>query len=785
VTTTFLTGPAGTGKTTYAITRLRELLINQVPGYSILVLVPHLTLAGPYQALLRDPALPGASAVDVLSLNGLALQTIDLFWPLVAERAGFKRPQARPIFMNIETAQYYLRQVIDPLLKQGYFDPNVVPITISLPRLMSQILDNLNKAAQMGLPHTQVGQRLATSLAAEPSGRVALEHAQTCINEFRNYCLAHNLLDFSLRIETFYQHLWPVEGIRQYLTRRYRHLIIDNLEEDSPFAHTILRDWLASTESALLISDEDAGYRIFLGANWRTAQKLADLADETLRFTESQVASPDILALGKQLEQILLNERVATADRRPPSAQPSPSASPKRRPLGTADQGLQYQKDTISPRLSDRQSNLQSPIPKGHDVSNLPSDPRRVITFQQERFYPQMITWVIDRIEALLAEGVPPEEIIVLAPFVSDALRFSFTHRMAQRGLPARSHRPSRPLSEEPAAKTVLTLARLAFPEMGLLPEPFDVAQTLSQAIADLDLIRANLLTQVVYRPDRRLTTADRRPPTADGQLAIDNSPLTIHNSQFPLTPFDQIEGSVRERISYQAGNRFDQLRAWLQNVPTESPEGMALDHFLNRLFDEILGQPGFGFHNQQEASEIIANLIDSARKFRRVAELVPTTTGLNAPKVPSVQELNRAYLETIELEFMAAQYLRGWDSASESAVLITPATTFLMSNRPVDYQFWLDAGSSGWWENIAQPLTHPYVLTSDWEPGRPWTDADEVANQRDRLSRLVLGLTRRCRKHIFIANAEAGEQGYEQRGQLLIVLQQMLRQISRERGEM
>lgn len=251
-------------------------------------------------------------------------------------------------------------------------------------------------------------------------------------------------------------------------------------------------------------------------------------------------------------------------------------------------------------------------------------------------------------------------------------------------------------------------------------------------------------------------------------------------NSQFPLTPFDQIEGSVRERISYQAGNRFDQLRAWLQNVPTESPEGVALDHFLNRLFDEILAQPGFGFHGQQEAGEVIANLIDSAHKFRRVAELVPTTNGQNTPKFPSVPELNRAYLETIEQEIMAAQYLRSWDSAPEAAVLITPATTFLISNRPVDYQFWLDAGSSGWWERIAQPLTHPYVLTADWEPSRLWTDADEVAGQRDRLYRLVLGLTRRCRQHIFIANAEVGEQGYEQRGQLLIVLQQMLRHLQK-----
>ncbi|NJN94838.1 MAG: adenine deaminase [Anaerolineales bacterium] len=224
--------------------------------------------------------------------------------------------------------------------------------------------------------------------------------------------------------------------------------------------------------------------------------------------------------------------------------------------------------------------------------------------------------------------------------------------------------------------------------------------------------------------------------------------------------------------------------------------------HLATGRVGELLSQPGFGFHNQPEAGHIIANLIDSARQFRRVVELVPNspafpTFNLQPSNLPTSLDLNRAYLETIEQGIMAAQYLRSWEAASgdmptaspdntanpdpSGAVLITPATTFLVSNRPVDYQFWLDAGSSGWWERIAQPLTHPYILTADWEPGRPWTDADEVAGQRDRLYRLVLGLTRRCRQHIFIVNSEVGEQGYEQRGQLLVALQQMLRQMQRE----
>ena len=734
--TTFLTGPAGTGKTTQAVERLRELLTNHIPASSILVLVPQLTLAQPYRQLLRDPSLPGAGAVEVLTLNGLALKTIDLFWPLGATSTGFGRPHERPIFLNIEQAQYYLWQAISPLLSEGYFDPNVVPITISLPRLMSQILDNLNKAALIGLPHTEVGGRLAASMTLDPGSRVALEHTQACVNRFRDFCLERNLLDFSLRIEAFHRHLWPVAGVRQFLTGRYRHLIVDNIEEDTPFAHNVLSQWLPHTESALLINDEEAGYRIFLGANWRTAQELAEAANETTRLNESHVTPPEMLNFGDRLAQILL-------DRMP--------------------------KNRISEYANVRMANGKSRNKKSKTQNSKfkIQNSKLPFTFEQTRFYPQMVEWVINRIDTLInKENVPPNEIVVLAPFVSDALRFSFVHRMEQRGLLARSHRPSRPLSEEPAAKTTLTLARLAFPHWNLLPEPFDVAQTLNQAIADLDLIRADLLTQVVYR---------RYPQTTNLQ-----SPIS--NLQSPLTSFDQIEGKTRDRVSYQVGVHFDQLRTWLDQINSDSPP--VLDHFFSRLFGEVLSQPGFGFHGQQEAGEIVANLIDSARAFRQVAAQVPLRTdGQNEPIYPTVDQLNRAYLETIEQGIAAAQYIRSWDVEPDDtpAVLITPATTFLMSNRPVEYQFWLDAGSSGWWERIAQPLTHPYILAADWQPGRPWTDEDEVAAQHDRLYRLVLGLTRRCRKHIYIANAEFGEQGYEQRGQLLAVLQQMLRQVSRE----
>jgi hypothetical protein len=131
----------------------------------------------------------------------------------------------------------------------------------------------------------------------------------------------------------------------------------------------------------------------------------------------------------------------------------------------------------------------------------------------------------------------------------------------------------------------------------------------------------------------------------------------------------------------------------------------------------------------------------------------------------------------------VAAQYIRSWRRQPEDAVLLAPAYTFLMMNRPVDHQFWLDVGGSGWWERINQPLTHPYILSRRWAAAGPlsqgdakWTDAEEHAAQMDALAALVLGLARRCRVQIHLALSELGEQGSEQRGALLQAVQRVLR---------
>jgi hypothetical protein len=255
-------------------------------------------------------------------------------------------------------------------------------------------------------------------------------------------------------------------------------------------------------------------------------------------------------------------------------------------------------------------------------------------------------------------------------------------------------------------------------------------------AIDGLDLVRAQLLAQIVYR-----------------------------QHEGAISPFEVIRSEMRERITYVIGERYDRLRSWLQAYIDGEPQ--PLDHFWSRLFGEVLSQPGHGFHQKFEQAEI-ANLIDSARKFRQTIAVLP-----------SDKTLAQEFVQMVLGGIIADQYLRSWDLDEENAVFIAPAYTFLMRNTPVEYQFWLNIGGKGWAERLYQPLTHPYVLTRQWQIGRQWTDFDEVSASSDALYRLVVGLTRRCRKRIYLGYSELGEQGYEQQGGLLQAIQQMLRRWS------
>ena len=159
-------GPAGAGKTTAAVARMGQLLAGDLPGETLLVLAPQRTLLAPYEQALRQSGASPGGLPTLLTVGGLAQRMVNLFWPLVSGASGFAQPDSPPVFLTLETAQYYMAHLVRPLLdEQRLFDS----VTLERNRLFSQILDNLNKAALVGFSVLDIGERLKSAAGADRS----------------------------------------------------------------------------------------------------------------------------------------------------------------------------------------------------------------------------------------------------------------------------------------------------------------------------------------------------------------------------------------------------------------------------------------------------------------------------------------------------------------------------------------------------------------------------------------------------------------------------------------
>ena len=675
---TYLSGPAGTGKSAAGIERLKYLLQAGLPGHEILLLFPQRNLSTDYLEALDGGDIPGSSKPVFATYGGLARRGIELFWPIFLKNFPEFSGDSSPVFLTLESSLYFLSKLIEPLiLDEGYFSS----VIIQRNRLYSQILDNLNKAAVHGFSHTEIAERLLSSWIGDQAQSLVYEHAQHAANLFRNYCYENNLLDFSLQVELFSKSLYSIPLVPEYYQSKYNYLIYDNSEEDIPVCHDFVSGLLPYLDSALIIFDEDAGYRSFLGASPSNAKKLSNQCEKQVKFIITYTNSEDLLAFSSLLG--------ASLDR---------SSKP--------------------------------PIYKNKMVTTATSVIYRAT-------HPQMVSSVADKISSLIKSGTSPSEIVILAPYLSDALRFMFATELKKHGISNATHRPSRALRDEPVSLCLLTLAAFAHPQWGIKPSVHDLTYALIQSIKDLDLTRAYILSR---------------------------QSLKIQNNFIGLSDFESLPPSFQERITYYFGSRYQELIKWLVEYSEQPP--LPLDHFFVHLFGEILSQPGFGFRDDISMAAVTNQIILSVQKFRISAGEVQRF---------SPDQLGSEYYRMVKTGVLANQYLQSWSQAPDNSVYLAPAYTFLLNNRPVDFQFWLDVGSRGWYERIFQPLTNPHVLHRDWQIGDPWRDVEEQKLNLESLTCLTTGLIRRCRKGISLCLTETDEHGYEQKGLLIQSLNEIL----------
>ena len=452
----WLHGLAGSGKTVALIARLAALLAEGTRPDQILVLVSDRAQANLYEQALARCVVPNCGGATITTFYGLCQRAAALFWPVVARSAGFAHPELEPTFLTLESTQYYLERIVRPLMQtEGYFSE----LTIRRERLLSQVIDNLNKSALVGFPPQEIAKRLNAAWAGSERRYTSYLQAEDCALRFRAFCLQHNLLDISLTTDLFTQQVRACPQYQTYATAQYRHLMVDNLEENVPVACSYIEWLLTRCASSILAMDDEGSYRVFLGADWQAAVELGRRCQVELAMGTLPGTNPALLVLSDGARRAMHLPGL------------------KLDQSGSVRDALQGQCST--------------------------------------RYWAGMIHWVADQVVRLVAHGCPPSEIAIVAPYVNEVMRFALEDDLDRHGVRLFLLRPATTLRDDAIVRASLCLARLAHPhwaensETTLRQLPVeDMAEALGQVIAGLDPVRARLLAEKAL-PEGTLALSD------------------------------------------------------------------------------------------------------------------------------------------------------------------------------------------------------------------------------------------------------------------------------------
>lgn len=702
----FVQGPFGTGKTGLALQRLSWLLEHlQGQGHAITVLLPSQYALRQFRQR-ADARLPRTAAWQpyrLLTFKGLMRQAVELAWPAIAEPMGYARG-IEPAFLSLEGAQYVLIQWVEEMVAQAQFDAVTQGRAFAVHRLATQIMDNMIKASMYRYSLETAYNRLTFSVPEGKHQRArinAFQRALAVSRAFRRHCLAQGLVSENLLYELFYRILDDERLFDRFLLARCRHVIADGCEEHDYACHRFLRQLIPMTQSSLCLGDADGGFRYFLGAYREGLAELAAVSDQRAELQFHPRSGR--VETERRLSSLLDDAGVLPA----PQVQGSARLAVHRaRPLDQA--------------------------------SGLAQDIFRV---EYREHFTEILDWTADEIQRLVRDaGVPASRIVVLAPTISNSLRFALEQLLQRRRLRLYTHRPSRRLNDEPAAQALLALACLAHPHWGLQPTAIQKRIALQMAIEGLEGWRAPALAQA-WGPRR--------------------------------TPFSQMPADFQARVQYRNGVRYEALRDWLDQYAQEERH-YPLDVFFARIYDELLAQKGFGIGADSNSVRVVHQLAESARTFHRLVRAVGRQEGTDETASDPFDTAGRAYVRLVQAGLLGNLYLPS-DAPPPEAVVLSSTYNFIMQDYGVEYQFWIDVNNAAWGQRIHQPLTHPFVLSPAWPTRRPWTEREEYAASQWEILRTAKGLLRRTHRQVYLGISAYGEKGLDHKGEMLKVINRLL----------
>lgn len=388
-------------------------------------------------------ATQGQCPVQSATPIGFFQDEVLLFWPLLIQQLQLKAQF--PVRLRPENEQELATR-----LWRSQLEPEMLQrLGVSEYRLVRRILDWQQLAALSGTPPEEIPSILTTGLNGQD-----WEHFGQLLQQWRDWCLERGLLTYGLISELYWRYLLPNASYQQHLSRRYRAVLADDVDEYPAIARQLFDCLLDRGTLGAFTYNPDGGIRLGLGAD------------------------PDYLkGLLERCQVVELSQR------------PEPCLA-----------------DTVGAAVTEV---VGDPM----FLTQLPEQVQSIQTTSRAQLLRQTAEAII---EAVSSGQVQPQEIAVIGPGVDAIARYTLSEILTKQGIAVESLNDQRPLASSAMIRALLTLLALVYPGLGRLVNRDAVAEmlvVLSQApttttgqlhpelITRIDPVRAGLLADHCFEP--------------------------------------------------------------------------------------------------------------------------------------------------------------------------------------------------------------------------------------------------------------------------------------------
>jgi len=377
---------------------------------------------------------------------GFVSEEVVLFWPLIFEQLHLKAQF--PLRLRPETEQELATQ-----LWRSHLDELDIPAGHSEWRLVRRSLDLLQLAGASCTPVEEIPSILALGLSGQSweNDPDLWQGMGKKLLEWRQWCLERGFLTYGIIYELYWRYLLPHDTYQYHLTRRYRGIFADDLDDYPAIARALIETELDSGATGAFTFNRDGQVRLMLNADPEALEALAQRC-------RVEVLTP---------------------------TEPAPN----------------------TPRFYESEI-LQTVTDMSYGVS-LPPLIRSIQTTSRAALLRQTADLIV---EAIRRQEVEPQDIAIIAPGLDPIARYTLIEILSHQGIPVEPLNEQRPLIGSAVARSLLTLLTLIYPDLQHLAQRSEIAEMLvvlswgrdanGRLNSQIDPVRAGLLADYCYQVD-------------------------------------------------------------------------------------------------------------------------------------------------------------------------------------------------------------------------------------------------------------------------------------------